>query len=83
MVQQGLPVNEIKQRLAALADSLKQADFETPVAALKEDPLLKAWQVFRQQSVTQLVENYCLMPNKLRVVLRYGLIYGHQLIVGS
>lgn len=56
MVQQGLPVNEIKHRLAALADSLKQGDFEAPVTALKEEPLLKAWQLFRQQSVTQLVE---------------------------
>ncbi|WP_058910672.1 hypothetical protein [Entomohabitans teleogrylli] len=55
MRQQGLAPEAVKQRLHALADALNGGDFDTPVDALLNEPLLQQWQVFRQRSVSRLV----------------------------
>lgn len=52
----GIEPGAVKTRLVDLVQQVNDAQFDAVVDALLGDPLLQAWQAFRQRSVTALVE---------------------------
>lgn len=56
MKAQAIDPQAVKTELEILSSALVDGDFETPVKAFSNNPLIARWITFRQQSVTGLVE---------------------------
>jgi hypothetical protein len=55
MERERLSPSDVKARLADVVADVKRGAFDAAVAVLAGDPLIRAWQAFRQRSVTNLV----------------------------